>query len=209
MRTNLFIIVLVFFSSMALTQSVSLHFGSNWSSVNGSNAEPERFFQHSPTAGISISSNETQVLQKSLEVQYSVKGYRTRGAVIDEIAYPNGFSNFRQHYIDVIPYFSVGLNKSFDLIAGANIGIKILETYNGQETVVPLHNTFDLGAIGGVKFGFKRYSLRLLANQGLTNSPDNIFVTDNDGNTNRLLKYRNYNVQLTLGVRIFNGTANS
>ncbi len=209
MQTNLLIISLVFLASLAFTQSVSLHFGSNWSSVNGSNAAPERFFQHSPTAGISISSNETQVLQKTLEVQYSVKGYRTRGAIIDEIYFPNGFSNFRQHYIDVMPYFSVALNNSFDIIGGANIGIKVLETYNGQETIVPLHNTFDLGAVGGIKFSFDRYSLRLLANQGLTNSPDNIFVTDNDGNTNRLLEYRNYNVQLTLGVRIFNGTANS
>jgi len=209
MRTFLLIIALALLTSMACAQSVSLHLGSNWSTVSGSNAGPERFFQHSPTAGISLSSDGSKRLQKSIEIQYSVKGYRTRGAVVDDIFYINGYSNFRQHYIDIIPYFSLALNKRFDLIGGGNIGFKILETYNGIETLVPQHNTFDIGIIGGLKFSFERYSLRFIANQGLTDSPNNIFVTDNDGNTNRLLKYRNYNVQLTLGVKIFDKSANS
>ena len=118
---------------------------------------------------------------------------------------PNGFSNFRQHYIDILPQVSFSLRKHLSLVTGGNIGFKILDTYNGQETLVPLHKTLDFGILAGFKAHYDRYSLRLIVNQSLTKAPADVFITDNDGNTNQLLEYQNLNVQLTLGFRIFEG----
>lgn len=202
MRNACLLILLVSSYLSIQGQSLKINLGSNFSKINQATTFTENFFQHNGVIGIEWEQPVNSFLAASLEMQYSTKGYRTKGAEFLGQLLPNGHNNLRLQYIDILPTISGRINSHFAILAGANVGFKVVETFNGVTTPTPMHKTIDYGILGGFRVNANKYSLRFIANQGLINTANEFYVTDQNGQNEKLVEYKNINLQLTLGVKI-------
>lgn len=186
------------------SQNLYLDIGLNFSKVVDSNNLEKEQFQRNPVIGIGFSDKIHKRIGFNLESQYSIKGYRIKGAYSESLGFlPKGFTNFNYHYIDILPTLYTDVYKGLKLVAGFDIGWKIGETYNGEKAKYPTHKSFDYGVLTGIQYNLDRYFLRVLANQGLINPTENLILTDDKGNLIGPISYKNYNIQATIGFQIF------
>lgn len=170
--------------------------GGNYSSVAKSTLSTEPLFQTNPVFGLGKNLSLTNKISLNTEFQYSVKGFKTKGAfVFDGTFLPNANSNYRVHYLDFVPHLELGIGKHTSLLAGFNASVKLLETINDislERLNLPPNKKYDFGYLIGGKLTYRQIWLRLMANIGLINmledSPD--------------LIHENRTIQLTVGFNL-------
>lgn len=190
---SLLIFILLGLSQLAAQVYVSI--GANYSSVAKSTLDLQPRYQTNPAFGLGKTVQITNSLNFNPEIQYSVKGFKTKGAFIREgtLFVPNANSNYRVHYLDLTPHLELETGKYTSLIAGFNASFKLLETLNDitlEDLNLPSHKNYDLGYLVGGKLSYENIWLRLLVNIGVTNmlndSPD--------------LIHENRTIQIALGL---------
>ena len=193
--------LLLFFLFMGLgiyqlSAQIYVAVGGNYSSVAKSTLRSEPLFQTNPAFGVGKTFELTNKIRFNPELQYSVKGFKTKGAFIfDGTFLPNANSNYRVHYIDFVPQIELKTGRHTSLLGGFNASIKLLETINDislENLNLPSSKNYDFGYLVGGKISYDNIWLRLLVNIGLVNvledSPD--------------LIHENRTIQLSLGVNL-------
>ena len=204
MKPLAFFLVSFLFSLNIASQNLYFDLGFNFSTVVESNNQIDEILQRSAAFGFGYSKPINNRFGFSFDTQYSVKGYRIRGAHHETFGFlPDGFTNFNYHYIDLIPAIHTQIYKGLNFFTGANVGFKIVETHNGEKTEFPRHKTLDLGLLGGFSYNFDRAFVRLLANRGLVNPAKNLIISDINEQEVGLLSYKSLNFQITIGITIF------
>ncbi len=193
---NLFSLALFVGLSTASSQ-VYIALGGNYSSVAKSTLDLEPRYQTNPALGLGKIFNLTENIHFNTEIQYSVKGFKTKGAYIREgtIFVPNANSNYRVHYLDFTPHIELSTGRYVSVLAGVNAGLKLFETFNDitlEELNLPDHRKYDLGYLVGGKISYQDIWLRMMINLGLINMLD-------DSPT---LVHESRNVQVTVGVNL-------
>jgi|GEM_PF-2991617 len=194
-RILLIMIALMLLYSASQGQSF-IGLGVNFSSVYDSDLPLEHRYSSSPAITLGRQFGGESKLKAIIELQYSVKGFRIKGAYIDDGTFiPQANSNLRIHYLDFVPTLEFPFINKFNVIIGADAAFKLLDTYNDiqlQEFKMKPHQPFDYGYVIGGKIAYKQYWLRATLNKGLTN-----IAESGSGN-----QYKNINVQLVLGFKI-------
>lgn len=180
-----------------LSSQVYIALGGNYSSVAKSTLDLEPMYQTNPAFGIGRVFSLTDKLHFNTEIQYSVKGFKTKGAYIREgtLFVPNANSNYRVHYMDFTPHLELSTGQYVSVLAGVNAGLKLLETYNDitlEELNLPDHKKYDFGYLVGGKISYQDIWLRLMVNVGVVNMLDN----------SPTLVHESRNIQMTVGVNL-------
>lgn len=192
----LFISVMMLGFMMSVEAQPYLSVGTNISSIYDSNLNLEQEYNSNPVFSFGRALLEKSKLSANLELQYSVKGFKIKGAVLnDEIFIPQANSNLRIHYLDFMPTIDFPIHKQMNLVLGGNGAVKLLDTYNDirlESFKMKPHRSVDYGWVIGTKISYKQYWLRALVNKGLMN------ISDSDGSDH----YKNVNVQVVLGFSL-------
>lgn len=201
---SLTLVLALCFNINLYSQNLYFDLGFNFSKVVESNNPVDEIFQRSAAFGLGFAKPISKRFGFSIDSQYSVKGYRIRGAYDSRFGYlAQGFTNFNYHYLDFIPAIHTKIYKGLNFFSGANLGYKIAETYNGEKTSFPLHKTLDFGLLSGLSYNFDRSFVRVFANRGLINPTKNLVITDINGHDLGQLSYKSINIQVTIGIIIF------
>lgn len=183
--------------ALAVTQPVLaqpyLALGANLSSVYDSDLPLEQRFNSNPVFTLGNQFSEKSKVKASAELQYSIKGFKIKGAYIaDGTFIPQGNSNLRIHYLDLVPTLELPLIGYANIVLGANAAMKLFDTYNDiqlESFKMKPHKTFDYGFVVGAKINYKQYWIRAILNKGLTNISQSP-TSDH---------YKNVNVQIVIG----------
>ena len=170
--------------------------GGNFSSVAKSTLSSEPLYQTNPAFGVGKNLRLTEKISFNPEVQYSVKGFKIKGAYIfDGNFLPNANSNYRVHYIDLIPHIELQTSQATSLLAGLNASLKLIETINDKSLEnldLPATKNYDFGYLLGGKISYNNIWLRLLVNIGVIN----MFANSPE------LIHENRTIQLSLGLNL-------
>jgi len=200
-------LVLIF--SLVLTTFLNaqtyIGIGANLSSIYESNLALDHSLNSNPALAIGYQFFKESRLKASTELQYSVKGFKIKGATVPTgdpdgggtIFLPSANSNLRVHYLDLIPTIEFPFLKFVNLVVGASGALKLFDTYNDVQLqdfeMDPVRN-FDCGWVLGTKIFYKQYWLRAQLNRGLINASQDPAKSH----------YKNVNFQILLGFLIDN-----
>lgn len=194
---------------LALTQTASLRaqtyigLGANLSSIYESDLALDHSLNSNPAFAIGYQFLKESRVKANTEMQYSVKGFKIKGANVTigdpdgggTMFLPRANSNLRIHYLDFIPTIEFPVLKNVNLVAGANGSVKLFDTYNDvqlQDFEMEKVRTFDCGWVIGTKISHKQYWLRAQLNKGLISASQD----------SKKSHFKNANFQILLGFLI-------
>jgi len=193
-------ILIIFSISSAMSQLAFYpSVGVNYSKTFASSESNERLAGY--YGGVHAQAGLSDNWMINIEGQFSQKGYDNR-----DDDNQMGVEAAKYNYVDLL----AGLEYKFFSIIGFGLGTNIaLKTSEKQYYSDVWHansiseiNPMDLGYYSAVSLYFSKFRFHIHFNNSLI-PIDEIFVTDNNGSVTETLKFKNANIQLGIGYKIF------